>query len=104
MRRVFAQVAMALSSPCVYTEPVGLHGELRISPVAAGSIRSSSRTLTLSPHSGAPGISTGRARARCTICGYDTHAGAGIATTSPGPKTVKHALNSDCLEPLETTM
>src|SRR2546429_2981660 len=24
-----------------------------------------------------------------TICGYDTHAGAGIATTSPGPNSVK---------------
>jgi len=47
---------------------------------------------------------TGRARARCTICGYDTHAGAGIATTSPGPNSVKQALNSDCLEPFETTM
>ena len=38
------------------------------------------------------------------ICGYDTHAGAGIATTSPGPNRVKHTLNSDCFEPFDTTM
>ena len=47
---------------------------------------------------------TGRARDKCTICGYETQAGDGIATTSPGPKSVKHALNSDCLDPLDTTM
>src|SRR3989442_134898 len=66
--------------------------------------RSRSRTATLRLHSASPGTSTGRARDRYTICGYDTHAGAGIATTSPGPNSVKHALNNDCFEPLDTTM
>src|SRR5258706_15752914 len=74
----------------------------RISPVAPGNMRSRSFTLALRLHSGSPAIITGRARARCTICGYDTHAGDGIATTSPGPNSVKQALKSDCLEPFET--
>src|SRR5229473_2022634 len=99
-----AQCAIALISACVYTAPVGLHGEQRIRPLAPGTTRSRSRTLTLRLHSGSPGTSTGRARDRYTICGYDTHAGAGIATTSPGPNRVKHTLNSDCFEPFDTTM
>src|ERR1041384_6343544 len=102
--RSFAHCAMALISACVYTAPVGLQGEHRIRPDAPGSIRSRSLTLALRLHSGSPAIMTGRARERWTICGYDTHAGAGIATTSPGPNSVKQALNSDCLEPFDTTM
>ena len=75
-----------------------------MSPCAPGTTRSRSLTLSFRLHSGSPDTSTGRARARCTICGYETHAGAGIATTSPGPNSVKHALKSDCFEPLDTTM
>src|SRR2546422_8582399 len=85
-----AQCAIALISACVYTAPVGLHGEQRISPRAPGTTRSRSRTATLRLHSASPGTSTGRARDRYTICGYDTHAGAGIATTSPGPRSEEH--------------
>src|SRR6266568_184028 len=70
-----AHCAIALISAWVYTAPVGLHGEQRMRP-----------------------------RARCTICGYDTHAGAGMATTSPGPNNVKHTLKSDCFDPFDTTM
>src|SRR5213593_4104413 len=99
-----AQCAIALISACVYTAPVGLHGEHRIKPRAPGTTRSRSRTLTLRLHSGSPCTSTGRARERWTICGYDTHAGAGIATTSPGPNSEKHTLKSDCFDPFETTM
>src|SRR5438034_8628723 len=99
-----AHCAIARISACVYTAPVGLQGEQRISPVAPGNIRARSVTLALRLHSGSPAIITGRARARWTICGYDTHAGAGIATTSPGPNSVKQALNSDCLDPFDTTM
>src|SRR5437867_5924697 len=99
-----AHWAIALISACVYTAPVGLHGEQSRSPRAPGTTRSRSRTLTLRLHSASPETSTGRARARCTICGYDTHAGAGIATTSPGPNSVKQTLNNDCFEPFETTM
>src|SRR5213594_898366 len=97
-----AHCAIALISAWVYTAPVGLQGEQRISPVAAGSMRSRSRTLTLRLHSGSPVTSTGRARVRWTICGYDTHAGEGTATTSPGPNREKQALKTDCFEPLET--
>src|SRR5205823_11227613 len=100
----FAHCAIARISACVYTAPVGLQGEHRIRPVAPGSMRSKSRTLALRLHSGSPAIMTGRARERWTICGYETQAGDGIATTSPGPKSVKQALNSDCLDPLDTTM
>src|SRR5437879_10714260 len=57
-----AQCAIALISACVYTAPVGLHGEQRIRPRAPGTTRSRSRTLTLRLHSGSPGTSTGRAR------------------------------------------
>ncbi len=99
-----AHCAIARISAFVYTPPVGLQGEQRMSPAAPGSMRSRSFTLTLRLHSGSPETITGRARVRCTICGYDTHAGAGIATTSPGPNNVKHALKSDCLEPFDTTM
>ena len=88
----------------MYTDPVGLQGEHRINPWAPGTTRCRSRTLSLSPHSGSPGTRIGRARVRCTICGYDTHAGAGMATTSPGPNTLKQTLKSDCFEPFETTM
>src|ERR1041385_1822257 len=102
--RSFAHCPMAFISACVYTAPVGLHGEQRIKPDAPGSIRSRSLTLALRLHSGSPAIMTGPARARGTMCGYDTHAGAGIATTSPGPNSVKQALNSACLEPFDTTM
>src|SRR5213592_3505156 len=84
-----AHCAIALISAWVYTAPVGLHGEQRMRPRAPGTTRSRSRTLTFRLHSGSPDTSTGRARARCTICGYDTHAGAGMATTSPGPNKVR---------------
>src|SRR2546423_9777053 len=96
--------AIALISACVYTLPVGLQGEHRMSPWAPGTTRSRSRTPTLRLHSGSPETSTGRARVRCTIWGYDTHAGAGIATTSPGPNRLKHTLKRDCFDPLDTTM
>src|SRR5690242_9787154 len=99
-----AHCAMALISAWVYTAPVGLQGEHRISPRAPGTTRSRSRTETLRLHSGSPWTSTGRARARYTICGYDTQAGAGIATTSPGPNSEKQTLKSDCFEPFDTTM
>src|SRR5206468_5143881 len=99
-----AHCAIALISAWVYTAPVGLHGEQRMRPRAPGTTRSRSRTLTFRLHSGSPDTSTGRARARCTICGYDTHAGAGMATTSPGPNKVKHTLKSDCFDPFDTTM
>src|SRR5438034_4737366 len=99
-----AHAAMGRIAAWVSTAPVGLQGEQRINPLAPGSMRSRSFTLALRLHSGSPAIITGRARARCTICGYDTQAGEGIATTSPGPNSVKQALNSDCLEPFETTM
>src|SRR6266404_1437016 len=102
--RSTAHCAIALISACVYTLPVGLQGEQRMSPWVPGTTRSRSRTPTLRLHSGSPGTSTGRARARWTIWGYDTHAGAGIATTSLGPNRVKQTLKSDCLEPFETTM
>src|ERR1044072_7664277 len=95
---------MALISECVYTWPVGLEGEHRIRPDAPGSIRSRPLTLALRLHSGSPAIMTGREPARWAIYGDDTHAGPGIATTSPGPNSVKQALNSDCLEPFDTTM
>src|SRR3989442_14128866 len=99
-----AHCAIALISAWVYTAPVGLHGEQRMRPRAPGTTRSRSRTLTFRLHSGSPDTSTGRARARYTICGYDTHAGAGMATTSPGPNNVKHTLKSDCFDPFDTTM
>src|SRR2546426_6000388 len=67
-----AHCAIALISAWVYTAPVGLHGEQRMRPRAPGTTRSRSRTLTLRLHSGSPGTSTGRARDRYTICGYDT--------------------------------
>src|SRR5437773_7071147 len=102
--RSTAHCAIALISACVYTLPVGLQGEHRMSPWAPGTTRSRSRTPTLRLHSGSPGTRTGRARDRYTICGYDTHAGAGIATTSPGPNKVKQTLNNDCFEPFDTTM
>src|SRR5439155_95728 len=75
-----------------------------IRPRGPGTTRSRSRTLSVTLHWGSPGTSTGRARDKYTISGYDTHAGAGIATTSPGPNSVKHTLNSDCFEPFDTTM
>src|SRR5215204_3667186 len=101
----FAHSAIAFSSASVYTAPVGLQGEHRIIPrVSLWLARSRSLTLTLSPHSGSPGTRTGSARVRCTICGYDTHAGEGISTRSFGPKRVKHALKIDCLEPELTMM
>ena len=66
----FAQAAMARSSLSVYTEPVGLQGEQRISPRTSLSVcRSRSWALTLSAQSAAPGIITGSARVRYTICG-----------------------------------
>src|SRR3954470_19158490 len=95
-----AHSAMALSSASVYTAPVGLHGEQRMSPrVEVVWCRSRSFTLTLRPHSMSPGTRTGSARQRWTIWGYDTQAGAGIRTRSLGPKRVKQALKMDCLEP-----
>ena len=63
-------------------------------------LASRSFTLTLSPHSGSPVTAMGSARQRCTICGYDTHAGVGISTLSLGPNSEKQALKIDCLEPL----
>src|SRR3989475_3404291 len=99
-----AHCAIALISAWVYTAPVGLHGEQRMRPRAPGTTRSRSRTLTFRLHSGSPGTSTGRARHKYTICGYDTHAGAGMATTSPGPNREKHTLKRDCFDPLDTTM
>src|SRR5512135_2537930 len=103
-RLAAAHSAMALSSESVYTDPVGLHGEQRMIPRARCACASRSFTLTLRPHSGSPGTSTGSARARWTICGYDTHAGAGMRTRSPGPKSEKQALKIDCLDPELTTM
>src|SRR5574338_1602645 len=95
-----AHSAMARSSGSVYTDPVGLQGEQRISPlVSFECARSRSLTLTLRPHSMSPSTATGSARARCTIWGYETHAGVGMSTRSWGPNSVKHALKSDCLEP-----
>src|SRR5689334_14087897 len=99
-----AHSAIDLSSASVYTAPVGLHGEQRIRPrVSLLLARSRSRALTLRPHSRSPGTSTGSARHRCTICGYDTQAGAGISTRSLGPNRVKQALKMDCFDP-ELTM
>src|ERR1041385_2212878 len=100
-----AQAAMERSSLRVYTAPVGLQGEQRIRPRTSLSVcRSRSSTLTFRPQSAAPGIITGSARARWTICGYDTHAGDGISTLSLGPKRLKQALNSDCFDPELITM
>src|SRR5512143_981729 len=100
-----AHAAIALSSLRVYTEPVGLQGEQRIRPRTSLSVRRSrSAAETLRPQSASPGIITGSARARWTICGYETQAGDGISTRSLGPKRVKQALNSDCLEPELTTI
>src|SRR6476661_3105319 len=99
-----AHSAIERSSARVYTAPVGLHGEQRIRPrVNLLLARSRSRALTLSPHSRSPGTSTGSARQRCTIWGYDTQAGAGMSTRSLGPNRVKQALKMDCFEP-ELTM
>jgi hypothetical protein len=100
-----AHSAIAFSSGRVYTAPVGLHGEQRMSPlVRVVEWLSSSLAPTFSPHSMSPGTSTGSARQRWTICGYDTHAGAGISTWSLGPKRVKQALKSECFEPELTRM
>src|SRR5678816_131165 len=100
-----AHSAIALSSVKVYTAPVGLLGEHRIRPFTfLLYARSRSLTLTLRPHSTSPCTSTGSARDRCTICGYDTHAGAGMSTRWPGPNSVKQMLNRHCLEPELTTM
>src|SRR5215212_9366683 len=99
-----AHSAIERSSASVYTAPVGLQGEQRISPrVSLLLALSRSLALTLRPHSRAPGTITGSARQRCTICGYETHAGAGISTRSLGPKRVKQALKIDCFDP-ELTM
>src|SRR3954463_9080864 len=100
-----AHSAIALSSARVYTAPVGLQGEQRMRPrVSLWLIRSRSFTLTLRPHSGSPGTKTGSALVRCTIWGYETHAGDGISTRSLGPKRAKQALKIDCFDPELTTI
>src|SRR3979490_673967 len=92
-----AHSAMERIWAAVYTAPVGLQGEQMIRPRTSLSVtRSRSLALTLSPHSGSPGTATGSARQRCTICGYDTHAGEGISTLSLGPNSAKQALKIDC--------
>ncbi len=89
----------------MYTAPVGLTGEQRMSPAArASAARSSWSTPTLRLHSTSPGTSTGVARAKCTSWGYETQAGAGINTVSPPSNRVKQALNSDCRAPEDTMM
>src|SRR5918995_5201618 len=95
-----AHSAIERSSARVYTAPVGLQGEQRMRPrVLLVWVRSKSLALTLRPHSISPGTSTGSARQRCTIWGYETQAGDGISTRSRGPNSEKQALKSDCLEP-----
>src|SRR4026209_900317 len=96
---------MAFSSLRVYTAPVGLQGEQRISPRTSLSVcLSRSSALTLMPQSAAPGIMMGSARARCTIWGQETQAGAGMSTLSLGPNRLKQALKRACLERELTTM
>src|ERR671910_1481524 len=100
-----AHSAIERSSARVYTAPVGLQGEQRMRPrVLLVWLRSRSLALTLRPHSMSPGTSTGSARQRCTIWGYDTQAGAGMSTRSFAPNRVKQALKMDCLLPELTTI
>ncbi len=96
---------MALSSLRAYTAPVGLLGEQRMTPaVRSVALASRSSTLTFRLHCGSPSTITGVARQSRTICGYDTQAGVGINTLSCGPNSVKQALNTACLAPVDTTM
>ena len=94
---------MRPSSSTSTTAPVGLLGELRITPrTRPGIARSSAAAVGRQPSARCVGTNTGRAPVSRTISGNDTQYGEKSATSSPCSKSASHTLKTACFAPAVT--
>ena len=90
--------ATSLSS---ITAPVGLHGELTITPrVRSVATAAMSSSVGRNPFIGSVFAKTGVAPANCTWSGKLTQYGDGMITSSPSLKSASARLKSSCFPPL----
>ena len=100
MPRRAASLASSVSSPSEIRAPVGLHGELMMTPRVRGVIASRiGCALIAKPSLAGVRTSTGVASASFTCSVSDGQYGACVMTSSPGPNSASAVLKSACLPP-----